>query len=127
MFLGDFNDFTKYFKAELLHHSYWPHLMSGWVRRHNTKNVKILWYEDMKADIRATIDDISEFIGQPLSKEQKDILQDHVKFDNMKKNINSYSNTSYNATNPEFHFMRKGIVDDWANYFDEQTNKEYNE
>ena len=54
--------------------------------------MKILWYEDMKADI-ATIDDISEFIGQPLSKEQKDILQDHVKFDNMKKNINSYSNT----------------------------------
>ena len=23
--------------------------------------------------------------------------------------------------------MRKGIVGDWANYFDEQTNKEYNE
>ena len=126
-FLGNFKEFTKYFKEELLHHSYWPNLMSGWVRRHNIKNVKILWYEDMKADIKATIDDISEFIGQPLTEEQKDILQDHVKFDNMKKNINAYSNTSYNTTNPELHFMRKGIVGDWANYFDEQTNKEYNE
>ena len=26
-FLGDFKEFTKYFKAELLHHHYWPHLM----------------------------------------------------------------------------------------------------
>ena len=51
------------------------------------KNVRILWYEDIKADSRATIDEISEFVGQPLTKEQKDILQDHVKFDNMKKNV----------------------------------------
>ena len=28
---------------------------------------------------------------------------------------------------PEFHFMRKGIFGDWMNYFDDQTNKEYDQ
>ena len=126
-FFGDFNDFAKCFKADLCYcHSYWPHLLSGWGRRHH-RNVKILWYEDMKADMKATIDDLCEFIEQPLTEKQKNILQDHVKFENMKKNANAYQNTSYNSTVPELHFMRKGIVGDWANYFDEQTNKEYNE
>ena len=125
-FLGDFNEFTKYFKAELLHHSYWPHLMAGWHIKYH-RNVKILWYEDMKADMEATIDDLSEFIEQPLSEEQKVLLQDHVKFENMRKNVNAYQNTNYDSNAPGFHFMRKGIVGDWINYFDDQTNKDYNE
>ena len=45
----------------------------------------------------------------------------------MKNNVKAYQNTCYNSTAPEFHFMRKGIVGDWMNYFDDQTNKEYDQ
>ena len=125
-FLGDFNEFTKYFKAELVYHSYWPHLMSGWTRRLHP-NVKILWYEDMKTDIRSTINELCDFLEHPLTEDQKDVLESHVEFDNMKKNVNAYHNKNYNSAAAEFHFMRKGVVGDWENYFDEKTNKEYDQ
>ena len=124
-FKGEFSDFAKIFQAELLQYSYWNHLHSAWTRRTH-KNLKFIWYEDMKADTAAAIEELGEFLQHQISTEQKRLLCEYVMFDNMKKNENAYSNTGFNNNNKENHFMRKGIVGDWKNHFDAATNREYN-
>ena len=125
-FEGDFRQFAEYFRAELLHYSYWDHLHAAWERRHH-RNMKLLWYEDMKEDTRGVIDQLAEFLHHPLSREQKILLCEQVEFSNMKKNVNAYNNTGYNNNASEIHFMRKGVVGDWVNHFDEETNQDFNE
>ena len=124
-FKGEFSDFAKIFQAELLQYSYWNHLHSAWTRRTH-KNLKFIWYEDMKADTAAAIEELGEFLQHQISTEQQRLLCEYVMFDNMKKNENAYSNTGFNNNNKENHFMRKGIVGDWKNHFDAATNREYN-
>ena len=121
---ADFHNFAQLFKAELLHYSYWNHLHSAWQRRTH-KNLKMLWFEDMKADTAGAIEEMAEFLNHPISSEQKNLLCEYVKFDNMKKNENAYNNSGVN--NNTIHFMRKGIVGDWKNHFDATTNQEYNQ
>ena len=99
--------------------SYWHNLKSGWERR-NHKNLKFVWFEDMKKDQKGVIDELVEFLDHPLSEEKIDALVDHVKFDNMKKN---------SATNlfkdGDKQFIRKGQVGDWKNHFDEKSNETF--
>ena len=53
-FKGDFCNFAQMFKDELLHYSYWNHLLSAWQLRGHP-NLKIMWYEDMKEDTAAVV------------------------------------------------------------------------
>ena len=69
----------------------------------------------MKTDMRSTINELCDFLEHPLTEDQKDVLENHVEFDNMKKNVNAYHNKNYSSAATEFHFMRKGVVGDWAN------------
>ena len=123
---GEFCNFAQLFKDELLQHSYWNNLLSAWHRRAHT-NLKIMWYEDMKADTTAAVEELGQFLQHPLSSEQKSLLCECVSFDNMKKNENAYNNAGFNNNTKENHFMRKGIVGDWKNHFDAKTNREFND
>ena len=52
---------------------YWHHLSSWWEQRHN-KNVLLLCYEDMKADLPGTVRKIARFMGITLDDELLDIV-----------------------------------------------------
>ena len=52
---------------------YWYHMTSWWEQRHN-RDVLLLCYEDMKADLPATVRRIARFMGIPLDDELLDIV-----------------------------------------------------
>jgi len=119
-FLGTFEEFMQYFKDGLhIFGSYWHHLKSGWERK-NHKNLKFVWFEEMKADQKGIVEELIDFLKHPLSEEKIESLVDHVKFENMKKNP---------ATNlfqsGDKQFIRKGQVGDWKNHFDEAGNEKF--
>ena len=53
--------------------NYWAHLLSWWPRR-DDHEVLLLAYEEMKADLPATVRRVAEFIGIPLDEELLEIV-----------------------------------------------------
>ena len=83
-------------------------------------NVLLLWYEDMKKDQRGMVEQIKNHLKYEISEKQIDDLTDFMKFENYQK---------ISSLNKEFKgegkFIRKGIVGDWRNHFDDQTAQEW--
>jgi len=122
-FTGTFEDFASMFKADQhMYGSYWHHLLGGWKLR-NHKNMKFIWYEDMKADTRGVIEELCSFLEHPLSAEKIDALVEHVHVDSMRKNpwINPPKSKAV-----RYSFIRKGEVGDAKNYFTPEVNAEWN-
>ena len=124
-YVGSFEEFLQYFEEGFhVFGSYWHHLMSGWSHRQHP-NLKFLWFEDMKKDQRAAIDDLCEFLDHPLTEDQKGRLCNHVKFENMKNNPNTNSSVANKDIPAEKQFIRKGQVGDWRNHFDKEKNQKW--
>ena len=124
-YVGSFEQFLTYFEQGLhVFGSYWHHVLTGWQHRSH-RNVKFLWYEDMKADMKTVIKDLCVFFEHPLSEEQESSLYHHVQFDNMKKNPFANPGAAKEDLPPEKNFMRKGQVGDWKNYFDKENNEKW--
>ncbi len=60
-------------QENLEHEGYWYHLISWWEQRDN-KDVLLLCYEDMKADLPGTVKLIANFIGIELDEELREIV-----------------------------------------------------
>jgi len=60
-------------REELDSQGYWYHLSSWWEQRHN-KNILLLCYEDMKADLPGTVQKIARFMGIPLDDALLDVV-----------------------------------------------------
>ena len=79
------DEFLELFmRGEVEFGDYWHHLQCGWEKR-NHPNMKFLWYEDIRADLKGTIKDIAEFLGKPFPGEKVDKLADLMDFSNFKK------------------------------------------
>eukprot|EP00095_Tigriopus_kingsejongensis_P000239 maker-scaffold55_size446313-snap-gene-3.26 protein:Tk00239 transcript:maker-scaffold55_size446313-snap-gene-3.26-mRNA-1 annotation:"hypothetical protein DAPPUDRAFT_55135" len=125
-YAGDFKSYAKLFKqGRVLYGDYWFHLSETFSRQ-NHPNLKILWFEHMKKDLRSVIEDTSNWLNRPLSPWHVDRLESHLSFDNFKKNP-SVNNGA--LTNPKTGqcFIRKGKVGDWKHHFDAETNREWEE
>ena len=64
-----------------------------------------MWYEDMKADTAAAIEELGEFLQHQISSEQKRLLCEYVMFDNMKKNEKKNSDKDSTFMN-DYDFFR---------------------
>ena len=128
-FAGTFHQFADLFVEDLhAYGSYWSHLQSCWrVRDH--PNVKLVWFEDMKRDLPAVIQELCSFLQHPLSEDQIEKLADYVKFENMKKNPNSNPTAGRQMARGKTDFVRKGKVGDcdWRNYFDEERREKWDQ
>ena len=123
-FIGTFERFMEYFEDGLyMYGSYWQHIFSGWKNRDH-ENLKFVWFEDMKRDTKAVIEDLCDFFHHPLTEDLKDVLTEHVQFENMKKNPNANPSAIMNLP-PEKQFMRKGQVGDWKNWFDKERSEKW--
>ena len=102
--------------------NFFDHLCSG-LKRKNHQNLKFLWYEDILKDLPRTVWDISNFLDRPLTSENVGKIANLLSFENMKKNpmVNPTSGLPKQKT-----FMRRGIVGDWRNHFDENTIATWN-
>ena len=109
-FKGTFGQFLQHFRDGILPYgSYWYHLRTAYEAR-NHPNIKFLWFEDMKKDKKKVTRELARFLNVPLTEEELEGLEEHVKFENMKKR------TAANPCNKEG-FFRKGIIGDWKSLF----------
>ena len=100
-------------------------LRSGWVRRDHP-NILFFWYEEIKKDQKLWIRKIIDHIGYSLTEEKLEELNEALTFNNYKK-----TSSMNRVMKPEFkegrgEFTRKGVVGDWINHFDRETNSTWN-
>ena len=108
--------------------SYFDHLLSWWVHR-DDKNVLFLKYEDMKKDLRKTVNQIASFMGAEISSEVLSQIADLASFKRMKENdkVNYSWDKAYVNENGDHTFLRKGVVGDWKNFFSAQQSAKIDE
>jgi len=124
--VADFDECLKQFEDDLLlYGSYWRHILGGWEYKDN-KNVSFIWFEEMKKDQKSVIQSLCHFLDHPLAEGKVDELVENLKFDKMKKNM-AVNMVGKENDKPKGEFMRKGIVGDWKNHFDEETEKRWNQ
>jgi len=103
---------------------YFEMLESGWKRK-NHPNMKFFWYEEMKKNQKKMLKEICQFINYNLSEEQIDKLDNFMQFENFQK-VSSSNKKNDNWKEGNGQFIRKGIVGDWINHFDQDLNADYN-
>lgn len=87
----------------------------------------IVFYEDMKSDLRSQIKRICQFLNKPEPPTEDGWFQllDHLSVGRMRQNptINRHDWTQLGLRNPNgFEFVRKGQVNDWKNFFNEEQS-----
>lgn len=122
-FKGSFDDFFEYFKEKrLVYGDYFDHVL-GWWSQKDSPNVLIVFYEDLKKDLRKEIERIAKFLGKDFSeKTMQDIVAEST-FKSMKENPMTNCEDIPVFDNSISTFIRKGEVGDWKNYFNEEQNK----
>ena len=95
-------------------------------------NMKVMWFEDLKDDLKGFIRAAAEHIGRKDFPEAKvDLLADHLAIENFKNNPACNMKPPKGAVPDEvrdnFNFIRKGIVGDWKNFFEGERAKEWDE
>lgn len=90
-----------------------------------SNRILFLTYEDMKTDLRPELRRMQEFLGVRLSEEQLARLEAAVAFDAIKTNPLVNKENLLPSAGRGHGFIRKGIVGDWKNHFDEQMDKEW--
>lgn len=93
----------------------------------NPKSSLIIFYEDMKKDLRTQIKRICGFLNkpEPADEDEWSQLLDHLSVQRMRQNptINRHDWTQLGLRNPNgYEFVRKGQVNDWKNFFNEEQS-----
>lgn len=93
----------------------------------NQKTSLVIFYEDMKQDLRKQIRRICEFLNkpEPVNDDGWSSLLEHLSVDRMRQNrtINRHDWDQLGLRNPNgFEFVRKGQVNDWKNFFNEEQS-----
>ncbi|XP_046448149.1 sulfotransferase 1B1-like isoform X3 [Daphnia pulex] len=130
-FTGDLETFVDYFlDNKVLWTPYFGTVLDAWGKRSHP-NLLILFYEDMKKDIRAQIKRISTFLNKPVTPEQIEKLVDHVRFDKFSKNESVNYTKEIKAgvgkDDPNNTFVRKGQTGGWKNHFSPEVNRKIDE
>ena len=127
-FIGDFPAFFDLFMDDLAVYSpYFEYIKEVWQRR-NHPNVRLLFFEDMKKDLAASVRKVAKFLGKEVTDAKVEELVDHLSFDSMKSNpaVNK-EDANANMFKEDGHFMRKGKIGDWKNYFTDEMNERMDE
>ena len=96
---------------------YWTHLKSWHIQREQ-RNILVLHYEEMQADLAATVARVARFLDQPLTNEEIERVAELSTFSSMKKDHRtSMQLWDEEQRKPGMPFMRKGEAGDWTNHF----------
>ncbi|XP_044758916.1 uncharacterized protein LOC123316764 [Coccinella septempunctata] len=122
-YTGDFKRYWNHFKnGECSFGPYFEHIKQAYEMR-NQPNILFVHYEDLRRDLRGYITKIANFLDRPVTEEDLRRLEDHLKFENFKKNPAVSKNTK-DADNNEVEFVRKGKVGGWKEYFTVEMNED---
>ncbi|XP_051880724.1 amine sulfotransferase-like [Pristis pectinata] len=108
-FLEDFID------GRLIYCSWFDHIID-WYSHKDEFDFLFLTYEDMKKDLKGSIQKICDFLGKKLDEDKLDLMVEECSFKAMRKNPKAnYEHVE--GKHPKGSFLRKGIVGDWKNLF----------
>ncbi|CAH1779082.1 unnamed protein product [Owenia fusiformis] len=96
----------------------WFDFYKQWWENRNA-SMFFLNYEAIIKDCKAVIKELAEFLGKDLNDEQLKNIEEHIKFDNLKKSPGfgqAFARTKAIAYEDSPH-MRKGKIEDWKNVF----------
>ncbi len=120
---GSWEDFFALAEKGLL---FWgdpfKHITAWYKFNKSRKNSLVLFYEELKEDLKGNVVKIASFLGKNLSENVIDYIVEKTTFENMAKD------PKYNLADlPQFDttkstFMRKGKVGDWKEYFSDEQN-----
>ena len=121
-FNGTWDQFFQLFKEKKLPFGDFFETNAEWFKFfRNRKNVLVLIYEEMKADHRAHVLKIAQFLDQEMSQKVVDVIVQKTNFQSMSKEVNPVVKT-YETWKKEGDFVRKGEIGNWLEYFsDEQS------
>ncbi|XP_049816986.1 uncharacterized protein LOC109597463 [Aethina tumida] len=92
---------------------YFEHIKEAWELR-DSDNLLFLFYEDIVMKPNESIKKIAKFFNKPITESQVEILADHIKVENFKRNPSvSRDYADYFSRNDDGNFVRKGKVGSW--------------
>lgn len=119
-----FKEFAQgYKKGVILQTPMIPMTLEAWNKRH-LPNLLFNTYEDMKKDFRSTVEKLAKFLDLSLTEETFQELEERVNIEAFRKDVlvNKSNEIPMKAGKS---FIRKGVVGDWKNHFDEDMSKEW--
>ena len=123
LYTGSWDDFFTdlYEKDKLFYGDNLNHVVEWWnVRDEHKDHILYVKYEAMIKDPRAILTQVASFLGKELSEELILSILKQITFDSMQKNPLTNQITDPENDCSASKFMRKGVVGDWKNYFDER-------
>lgn len=115
---GDWPEFLEMFLDGHVDHGSWFDFTKGWWSKKDNPDVLILFYENMKKDLRSEIKKIAHFVGRSsVSDEIVDSIADHCSFESMRSNPMTNHHDVYSIDKEISPLLRKGIVGDWEDHF----------
>ncbi|CAL4068944.1 unnamed protein product [Meganyctiphanes norvegica] len=127
-YTGTFEEFVKYFVADdLMFGPYWLMLRQAWERRSHP-NMHIVFFEEMKADIKGALRKLNTFLGTGLNDKQIENVTEWTSFKSMKERgvMEGTADDSFwikEVKDKDGGFMRKGTTGDWKNKFTPELEK----
>ena len=108
-------DFAKLFmKGQIEYGPFWAHVQEAWERRAHP-NLKILWYEDLKKDLRTVICQLSAFLKRHLTELKILQIDDFLYIGNYRRFREEHPVPDTSGKTRKF--FRKGVTGDWRNHF----------
>ena len=88
----DLNEYFDNFLNDKVFYGPYRESVQNYFNIPNYENIIFITYEDMCADLDATISKVSEFLGKSIAHENRQKLKEHLSFENMKSKSQSLNN-----------------------------------
>ncbi len=123
---GDFDNYVNLFiRGELQYGDIFGHIKDAWQHRDHPR-MKIVWYEDIKANMPKAIYELAEFAGYEVTQSDVSRLEHFLKIDNYRQAVTD--SVEENMKSSMSKFFRKGTVGDWKQKLGaNETEKKFND
>ncbi|XP_004674153.1 PREDICTED: amine sulfotransferase-like [Condylura cristata] len=108
--------------------SLWFDHIRGWYEHRHDFNILFVMYEEMKKDLKSSVQKISRFLEKELSEEDLNSVVNQATFENMKTNplVNHDAIVNYDiGIRTDGSFLRKGTIGDWKNHLTVEQNERF--
>ena len=123
-FNGTWDQYFEAFKRKQLAWGDYFEVNSSWLKFNQDRpNSLILRYEEMKRDHRNHVIKIAKFLGYDLADSTIDLIVKNSTVEEMAKKFLALEKNGATWKSERSHFIRKGQVGDWVNYFSEEQSE----
>jgi hypothetical protein len=88
-------DFLEDFLSDAVIYTPYREYVLNYLNLPDYKNILYLTYEEMSADLDATIQKVGKFLGKSVSNENAEKIKDYLKFENMKSKVLKFNFYSF--------------------------------